>query len=335
MSRGFLLIDGNNIGHAANCTQPLAVGDMPTQAIYGFLRTLRPMVTTFPQLTPIVLWDGASWRRMQFKEYKANRDKTPETKTEIELARQREAFKRQAPLIKAAVKALGIRQVWAINYEADDHAGVLVNRHASKGIPIVLISGDTDWIQLVRDKVIWIDPIRNHRLTAGSLPKRLGFIPDKKKFGVTENPPEGFIPVASARAWLETKALMGDVSDNIPGVGGIGPKGAAEFMAQYKSVAEFMNQVIDKTIDVDALPKKFRELATNVEKTDFYNRNLMLMDLNTDKRPAAINYEVTHQPFHAGSFRKICERLCFKSIIERFDDWCEPFAPKTSGENAA
>ena len=75
MSRGYLLIDGRNIAHASNNGGPLSIGEQPTQAIYHFLRTMRPMMSVYSMLTPVVLWDGVSWRYMAFDEYKKSRNK--------------------------------------------------------------------------------------------------------------------------------------------------------------------------------------------------------------------------------------------------------------------
>jgi 5'-3' exonuclease len=324
MSRGLLLIDGSNIGHAANSATKLVVGDMPTQAIFGVLKTLRPMLATFSMLTPIVLWDGRSWRKDLFKEYKESRDKVAVTKNDEKINEARAEFKRQSPYIKLAIKTLGIRQMSALNWEADDLAGMLVNK--TLGRRVVMISGDKDWIQLVRPNVAWLDPMRNEKLTVDSIPKRLGWNPDKKKLSICDGVSmPGFIGVPSARAWLDMKALMGDKSDDIPGVGGIGEKGAIELVSTYGSVTAFMNGCMDRSIDVAALPKKFSDFFEQMERQDNYYRNMHLMDLNTKMRPAPINMVLDAPKLNRPGFKTICNRFYFKSILDRFDDWVEPF----------
>jgi 5'-3' exonuclease len=307
MSKGVILIDGNNIAHAANQAQRLSVGTLPTQAIYGFLRTLRPLAATFPMLSPIVLWDGRSWRYEHFPEYKANRNKTPTTKIEIEQAKLREQFKTQVPFIRTALKHLAVPQMFAFNYEADDLAALMVQKTKAKGLHTLLISADRDWIQLIDNSVTWFDPIRNNRISPANIAEKLG-VPD-------------------ARAWLEIKCLMGDVSDGIPGVGGIGEKGAIEFINQYGSVASFINGVMDKSIDVEKLHKKYRELGQNAEKLENYHRNMKLMDLNTPLRPAPAALELERGLFNEEKFRKLCETLLFKSILGDAE-WIETFRPK-------
>jgi DNA polymerase-1 len=324
MSRGLLLIDGSNIAHASNSATPLTVGDMPTQAIYGVLRTLRPMISAFTMLTPIVLWDGRSWRKDMFKEYKESRDKVAVTKNEQEIAARRAELKVQLPYVKLALKTLGIRQMHALNYEADDLAGMIVAQSADRRV--MMITGDKDWVQLVRKNVAWLDPQRNEKLTEATIPQRLGWNPAKKKLMIGDGSRvEGWIGVPSARAWLEMKALMGDVSDDIPGVGGIGEKGAIELLTQFPSVASFMNQCIDHSIDTSKLPKKFLQLAEDMEKQDNFQRNMILMDLNTKMRPAPINLATTYQAKNFDGFKAVCEKFYFKSILDSFERWCEPF----------
>jgi 5'-3' exonuclease len=331
VTKGLLLIDGSNIAHAANSAQPLSIGDMPTQAIYGVLRTLRPMFSTFSMLTPIILWDGRSWRKDVFKDYKVSRDKPAETKAEKQLQEQRSQFKVQLPYIKLALKTLGVRQMFAINYEADDLAGILVNKDTERRI--MMITGDKDWIQLIRKNVAWLDPVRNEKLTLNTLSTRLGWIPDKGKLGLCDGPnTTGFIGVPNPRAWLEMKALMGDISDDIPGVGGIGPKGAIELITTYGSVTGFLNSFLDHTLDRKTLPKKFAKLAEDMETRDNYQRNMILMDLEDrmKKRPVAINLQIENPTVNLDGFKKVCTKFYFKSILERFDQWTEPFATKVA-----
>jgi 5'-3' exonuclease len=162
---GLILIDGSNLSHIANNGAQLSVGDMPTQAIYGILeQAIRPMIGAYPMMTPIVLWDGVSWRKQFFEEYKANRDKEPETANEQRVLDQKIALRKQMPFIKQALKHLGIRQMIAANLEADDLAGMMVKRYAEKQ-RIMLVSGDKDWIQLVRPNVAIVDPISGRRIT--------------------------------------------------------------------------------------------------------------------------------------------------------------------------
>lgn len=323
MSKGFLLIDGSNVAHAANAGQPLRVGDMPTQAIFGFLRNIRPIIAGFPLLTPLVLWDGLSWRKQVFKDYKAGRDAPAMTKHKEAQQELRKQLKPQLPEIKRALSLLGIRQVSALNLEADDLAGILVKRYQPKGKKILMLSGDKDWVQLIQPGVGWFDPINNWRLTNDTLSKRLGWCPNKKRITCfPKDQGEGFMGVPSPRAWLEMKALMGDSSDEVPGVGGIGEKGALELVCEYGNVGDFLNRTIDSTMPV--LPKKLKDFVESDEKQLIYRRNLLLMDLNHKSIPTPINLTVTNEKIDTDGFYGFCEEFLFQSILTS-SDWHEPF----------
>ncbi len=315
--KNYLLIDGPNIANAQNHMTPMRCGDQPTQAIYGFLRSMRPIMDVFRAFEPVVLWDRSSWRHHVFAEYKANRDKPAVSPHEIKTKKLKGDLKLQLPFIREGLGLLGVKQLSALNYEADDLAGLLVDRYASKGSRIMMLSADEDWIQLVRPKVAWRDPIK-----------------DRKKFITVTNIMEKQ-GVPSPRAHLEVKCLMGDTGDNISGVGGIGEKGAKEFINTYGSVAAFMNQCADKTIDINKLPKKLRDFATSDEKQDLFRRNMRLMDLGTTERPAPINLKLEPGALDVPAFGKFCEQFLFNSITTKLDDWCAPFGPQEEEAIAA
>ncbi|MCH8476057.1 MAG: hypothetical protein LAT55_12620 [Opitutales bacterium] len=321
-SRGYLIIDGNNIGYATNSRSRLTVGDMEVQAIYHTLRVLRPMLASYPLLKPIVLWDGRSWRYDAFKEYKASRDKEPETKSEKAQAANTKSWKLQQPSVKRALKDLGIPQIIAMNLEADDIAGMLVRRYQPTGKKVVLITGDKDWIQLVQPGVGWVDPQRDNRINAGNLTEKLGYEKTKKdKDGVVLS--RKWIAVPSARAYLQVKAMMGDPSDGIPGVGGIGEKGAIDIVARFGSVERFFDAVnFDK---VEGLNKKTLDFGTDANKWAAYKRNMMLMDLSSPDIPKPIGLQLTKKPMDTEAFTTLCEELSFQSFLTDIDGWLEPF----------
>lgn len=307
MKHGYLVIDGNNIAYAANATRKLHVGDLETQGIYGFLRAIRAAIANYPMLKPIVLWDGRSWRYDAFPDYKAKREKAPETKSEQAMADNRASMREQKPFIRRALINLGVTQMVALNLEADDLAGIIVRRYQPEGKKILLISGDKDWIQLIGPGVGWMDPINDIRITASKLEEKLG--------------------VKTPRQWLEVKALMGDSSDEIPGVGGIGEKGAKELVMTYGSVTSFLNQAMDGSLP--ELPKKFRDFAESTDKQVIFHRNMKLMDLASPEIPAPLGLKVEKSTLDADAFAEFCEELIFRSITSDLNNWCEPF------ENAA
>ncbi|SER28649.1 DNA polymerase-1 [Faunimonas pinastri] len=328
MTNGYLLIDGNNIGFAAAATKKLTVGEMEVQAVFGFMRAIRMAVARYPLLKPVVLWDGVSWRKHFYEEYKAGRDApadTPAAKAQLAL---RKGYKVQRPLILKGLKHLGVSQLAAMNLEADDLAAILARRYAAQGKKVLMLSGDKDWIQLIQPNVSWFDPQRGELLTLNTLEKKLGYDPAKKRIVVCNGKDEidGWMGVPSPRAWLEIKALMGDASDEIPGVGGIGEKGAIELLRTYGSVVSFRNQVLDRTIDAAKLPKKLRDFAEQEEKHFIFTRNMTLMDLNSPDIPAPARLKLTAGSLERDDFASFCSELSFKSILTDIDGWCEPFA---------
>jgi 5'-3' exonuclease len=278
-------------------------------------------------LEPIILWDATSWRRGIFAEYKANRDEEPKTANEKKAHKLREDFKKQLPHIRLGLSLLGVRQMIAMNYEADDLAAFMVDKSAGKDIKIVMVSGDKDWVQLVGPGVTWLDPVQNVRLNDRNISKRLGIAPGKDRIqGFTTDQGEGFIGVPSAHALLEIKALKGDKGDNIPGIGGIGEKGALEFVRTFTTLSEFFNGcIVDKTIDVEKLPKKFRNLACEKEKHELLRRNMRLMDLRSKARPEPVNRKMTHAPLDLPGFERFCRQHLFTSFLTDLPGWCEPF----------
>jgi 5'-3' exonuclease len=274
---------------------------------------------------------------MAFEEYKANRNKVATKPHELKAEALRKDFKKQLPFVKQAIKLLGIKQMTAINYEADDLAGMITERLQKSGKRGVMISGDKDWVQLLSPNVAWIDPVRDYRLTLKTLEQKLGWDPDKKDISVVKdgNQIEGWVGVPSPRAWLEMKCLMGDTSDNIPGVGKIGPKGAIDFVHAYGSFSAFINQCADKSIDTAKLPKALRDFSESDEKQEIFRRNMRLMDLRTVERPGVIALKSEQEPLDPIAFETFCKDMLFNSITNDLEGWLEPFMPAPALKAAA
>ncbi|MFA9261827.1 MAG: 5'-3' exonuclease H3TH domain-containing protein [Undibacterium sp.] len=304
----YLIIDGNNILHASNSMSKLTIGQTEVQAIFGFLRTIRRMVSVYATSVPIVLFDGASWRKMSYPEYKANREKS-DTASSVKAKSASDSAKLQLPAIIKALSLLGVTQVRAFNMEADDMAAILTDRYVKRGDKITLVSGDKDWLQLVGSNVTWFDPIGDRKVSN---------VEDlKEKIG---------IDVADFKQFVEYKALCGDLGDNIPGVGGVGDKGAQEFLKQFGSFANFSNMCMTGTVDPATLPKKFRDLHDDEDKIIAFARNIKLMDLRTKSRPDPINLQVDRGEPNLAKFRALCERFMFKSFTKDLENWVSVFA---------
>ncbi len=178
---------------------------MATNAVYGYVTMLLKVVKDMSPSHVAVALDpvGKSFRSSLYEAYKANRPPVPPD------------LKQQFPYIEPVTRALGLAAVRMEGFEADDVIATLAVRAQQAGIPTTLISGDKDLMQLIGPGVSMFDPMKDKLWDAEAV---------KEKFGV---PPE---------LVAEVLALMGDSSDNVPGVHGIGPKGAADLIRQFGTV---------------------------------------------------------------------------------------------------
>lgn len=296
MKKHILLIDGNSIAHANHNANVLSVGDFQTQAIFGFLKSLRHLKNKWPRAEIIVLWDGkAQWRMDLYPEYKGNRAPLDEKQAAHKLA-----FNRQTPFIEKALSMLGIKQVRSPLLEADDLAGFFV-RSLSATCQITLVSGDRDWISLVGDNVLWFDPIRDRDVSIDTLLDRTGYV--------------------STDAYVQGKALQGDNSDNIPGIQGLGEKGAALFLAQHGDVFEYLAKVDAGTLKPASRKSKTaaslhpEQILTSPEGRALFERNMKLMDLRQSRNPEQGEMRIDKGTPNPAGFIALCERLAFFSIL--------------------
>ncbi len=290
------ILDGNALGNAHHAATRLSFKGMQTQAVYGYVRMMREMLVTGAQHSFLVLWDGRAKRRFELlPTYKIDREQRLEDP--VQLA-QKNAYRAQVPVIRKALTLLGFDQLVAPDFEADDIAGLLVKRHPT--IKKRLITGDGDWLQLIDDNCEWYDPRKDgKRVTHATFHESTGY------FTPTE--------------FLQGKALQGDTSDSIPGVGGIGEKGAALLLAEHRSVEAFFAKV-----DAGWVPtgKKLREFAATGRQ--IFERNMQLMDLRDPDIPKGV-IQITEGFFEPEKFHTLCSRLGFASITRSFSEWIKPF----------
>jgi DNA polymerase-1 len=312
MTANTMIVDGNAIGYANNSAVRLTVGDMQTQAIFGFAKQMHVLMRAYYDYSPLVLWDGrAQWRFDMLPPtddhpgYKGDRDKDPKQ------AAMRDEYKKQRPYIEEMLKHLGVRQMLVTTHEADDMAGYLIS--TIKGGKILTVTGDMDWAQLVGENVEFLDPIHEKRINLRNFLEMTGYF--------------------SPEAFLQGKALMGDTSDKIPPVGGIGEKGAPLFLAEHGSVKAWFDSMprIDGYTDQKALIKQLKAMPKAWINIAYgggiyrFAANLKLMNLRAVPKPEKQNVIVTHEPFNEAGFRDFCERFAFHSILRDFNTFVAPF----------
>lgn len=298
-----LFIDGNAIGNAAHNGGKLNYGGMQVQAIFGFIKSTRAFLEQFPAArSPIVLWDGrAQWRFDLFPDYKKSRQEGNEKPAD---AVRRQAYKDQRPFIQEALKLLGVTQMQHKLLEADDLAGFLCSQTNK---PTLLITGDQDWLQLVNRHTSWHDPIRNHMVTHANFATFTGCI--------------------DANSFVQSKALQGDKSDDIPGVGGLGETYAAELLLTHNTVEHFWAKV--DAGEYSPRLKREQNLASP-EGRAIFARNMKLMDLRNAPRPDKEGLQITKGSFDAEGFAEFCHRMGFLSITRDFERFIAVFKERAS-----
>ncbi|WP_175476612.1 DNA polymerase I [Syntrophus gentianae] len=214
MNNAIYLIDGSNyLYRSFYAIRELSNSrGFPTNAIYGFTNMLIKLLRERVPEYVIVTFDlkGPTFRHEAYEQYKATRKATPDSLVV------------QIPYVKEMIRGFSIPILEQQGVEADDLIGTLACRFAGEGRRVVIISGDKDMMQLISPDVIMIDTMTDRTYDESAVRERFGVEPGK-------------VP--------EILGLMGDVSDNIPGVPGIGPKGARRLIEEYGSIEEVIRNV--------------------------------------------------------------------------------------------
>ncbi|HIQ40133.1 MAG TPA: DNA polymerase I [Sulfurivirga caldicuralii] len=202
-----ILVDGSSyLFRAYHALPPLTTSDgTPTGALYGVVNMVGKLLSEYQPERIAVVFDarGKNFRHQIYEAYKANRPPMPE-----ELAVQIEP-------LKQFIEALGIPVLVIDGVEADDVIGTLATQAASEGKRVLISTGDKDMAQLVNERITLIDTMKDQILHPAAV---------EAKFGVK---PEQIV---------DYLALMGDASDNIPGIPKVGPKTAAKWLKQYGDI---------------------------------------------------------------------------------------------------
>jgi len=254
------LIDGNAYIHRAyHAIPPLSNKQgLPTNATYGFtnilLRVIREKAPTF--LAIAFDAKGSTFRHQLYAEYKANR---PPMASDLAA---------QLPSIKAIVQAYNILTFEQPGVEADDMLAACACRLTEQGHRVIIVSGDKDLLQLVSDTITLWDPMLDRMMDVAAVEQKYKVPPTKL---------------------TDLFALIGDSSDNIPGVAGIGPKTAEQLINEFESL-----EGIYGNLDSIKRPKLKESLAANRE-TAFLSRELVRLKMDT-ATPTAINDYLLPEP---------------------------------------
>ncbi len=281
-TKPFVLVDGSSYLFRAYHALPdfsSSKGE-PTGAIFGVLNMLNKLVDDYDPENIAVVFDapGKTFRDDLYSDYKANRPPMPEDlRPQIE------------PLIQA-IEAIGIPVIRVKGVEADDVIGTLATRAAADGRETVISTSDKDMAQLVNEHVTLVNTMSNTKLDEGGVAEKFGVNPDQI---------------------IDYLALVGDSSDNIPGIPGVGPKTAAKWLAEHGDLDTIK-------AEADSVPGKVGEnLRNSLDRLPLYKElTTIVCDVELPLSPAEL---VLREP-DVDRVRKLYDRLELRSLLRRIGE---------------
>ncbi len=295
MSR-LLLLDGHSLAYRAFFALPVenfsTSTGQHTNAVYGFTSMLINVLRDEEPSHVAVAFDLSrqTFRSEQYAEYKAGRAKTPDE------------FKGQVSLLHEVLEALRIRFIELEGFEADDIIGTLATQGEAEGLEVLICSGDRDTFQLVSDRVTVLYPIRGVSELTRMTPDAV-----TAKYGV---PPTRYSDLA---------ALVGESSDNLPGVPGVGPKTAAKWINQYGDLSGIV-------ADIDQIKGKAGESLR--EHLDLVLRNRRLNQLVLDAPVGVSVTELARAQWDREEVHTVFDGLEFKVLRDRLFATVESAEPE-------
>lgn len=279
-----VLLDGNSLAYRAFFALPLLTNDqgIHTNAVYGFTMMLQNILEEEKPTHMLVAWDAGktTFRHKTFDEYKGGRQKTPSELSE------------QFPYLRKMLKAYNIPQYELDQYEADDIIGTLSHQGDKKDAEVVVISGDKDLTQLTTEHTTVFITRRGITDTEKYTPEHV-----MEKYGIQPH------------QIIDMKGLMGDSSDNIPGVPGVGEKTALKLLKEYGSIEEIYAS-LDKIT-----AKRLNENLTQNKETAFMSRDLATIVVDA---PITISIDdLSYSGPNMDELINIYQELKFNTLLEK------------------
>lgn len=277
-----LIIDGYGFIFRAYHVQPplTSPSGKPVGAIYGFTSMLIKLLADFKPKYAIIALDhpDKNFRHDLYDKYKANRPPAPED------------LKEQLQMLHHAAEALNFKYVSKKGFEADDVIATLATQSIKQDHPAIIISADKDLMQLIGNNVLMYDPARYKYIREDDI---------IKKFGV------------GAEKAREVQALIGDKSDNIPGVAGVGPKTASALINTYGTVENILDSINELT------PRQ-QKLFTEHKENALISWKLVGLDT---KVPMDTNFNnFTWEPPQESKISDFIHKNGFKSLVKRVEN---------------
>ena len=283
-----VLIDGNSLSFRAFYALPLLSNHagIHTNAVYGFAMLLEKIIKEEKPNHFLVAFDAGktTFRHSKYSEYKGGRQKTPPELSE------------QFPYIRQLLDAYHIKRYELDNYEADDIIGTLSRQADEEGFETIIITGDRDLTQLATDNVTIYYTKKGVTDVDHYTPK---FIAEKYN---------GLVP----KQIIDMKGLMGDTSDNIPGVAGVGEKTAIKLLNQFESVEGVYEHIEEVTA------KKLKEKLINSKDDALMSKDLATINVHS---PIEVSLEDTKLNLQDDTTEKIelFKKLEFKQLLADID----------------
>ncbi|GIP38223.1 DNA polymerase I [Paenibacillus sp. J31TS4] len=285
MSDKLIVIDGNSIANRAFYALPLLSnsGGLHTNAVYGFTTMLLKLLEDEQPSHFLVAFDAGKvvFRHQEYQDYKGGRAKTPSELSE------------QFPLIKELLRSFGIAQYELPGYEADDIIGTLTRLADEGKRDVLVVTGDKDMLQLASEHVTVL-------LTRKGISEVERFTPAhiEETYGLK---PEQII---------DLKGLMGDASDNIPGIPGVGEKTALKLLHEHGSVEQVLEHA-------DKIKGKLGEKVREHEQDARMSKQLATIIRDV---PAELSWdELKYDGYDGQSLKAMFQKLEFKSLLEKMD----------------
>ena len=287
MAETIYLIDGSAfIYRAFHAIAPLTnAAGFQTNAVYGFINIVKKLLREHEPSHVAVAFDsrGEVFRHQMYPEYKANRPPMPD-----ELAAQ-------IPYIKDVARALGLVSFEEQGIEADDIIATAAQLLSAQGCRVIVVSGDKDLLQLINDSVTMWDPMSDRTMDAGFVQEKYQVEPGRL---------------------LDCFALIGDSSDNVPGVPGIGPKGAAKLIAEHGSLDQLYE-------DLDSLkPSKMKQKLSENKNAAFLSRDLIRLKEDVDIPTGPADYRLRDPDQQ--KLKDIYAELGFSTLLKELDSVAAP-----------
>lgn len=283
-----VLIDGNSLSFRAFYALPLLSNHagIHTNAVYGFAMLLEKIIKEEKPNHFLVAFDAGktTFRHSKYSEYKGGRQKTPPELSE------------QFPYIRQLLDAYHIKRYELDNYEADDIIGTLSRQADEEDFETIIITGDRDLTQLATDNVTIYYTKKGVTDVDHYTPK---FIAEKYN---------GLVP----KQIIDMKGLMGDTSDNIPGVAGVGEKTAIKLLNQFESVEGVYEHIEEVTA------KKLKEKLINSKDDALMSKDLATINVHS---PIEVSLEDTKLNLQDDTTEKIelFKKLEFKQLLADLD----------------